>query len=405
MTNNGRPKRALIVGGGIAGTVAAIALRRAGLEPIVAEAYDAAADGVGAFLTLAPNGIRGLRTLGIERALDLGFETPRFRVSLGSGRHLADLSAGRTRDATTRTIRRGDLYGALRREVEARGIRVEYGKRLVEASRHGSSVAARFEDGTELEADLLVGADGLRSRVRALVDPGAAPLRYLGLLNTGGYARGVDVPDEPGTMHMIFGTRCFFGWLRHPTGEVWWFANPARRDEPSKADLAAIAPEAWRSELAALFADDDSPAAAIVAATPSIIGPWATHDLPSARVWHRDRMIVVGDAAHAASPSSGQGASMAIEDGIVLAKCLRDEAAVEGAFASYELARRGRVERIVAIGKRNGDGKTPGRFGRIVRDLFLPFVFAYVAKSDPMAFAHDHHIEWDDPEFDAVRAS
>ena len=380
------------MGGGIAGTVAAIALEKAGLEPVLCEAFDVTAEGVGAFLTVAPNGVRGLRLLGLEAsALAAGFDTPRFAMSLGSGRALAEMSAG----GSTKTIRRADLYGGLRREAERRGIRVEYGKRLVDARAAGAGVVARFEDGSELEADLLVGADGIHSRVRSILDPRAPALRYLGLLNTGGFARGVEVPGPRGLVHFVFGKRCFFGWVAHPGGEVWWFANPGRAKEPSRAELAELTPEAWRARLLELFAEDASPAAAIIEATERIIGPWPTHDLPRVPTWHRERMVVIGDAAHAASPSSGQGASMAIEDGIVLAKCLRDGSETDAALASYERARRQRVERIVAQGRRNGSGKTPGRLGRVVRDLVLRAVFSRMSKGDPMAWIHEHRIDWE----------
>ena len=108
-------------------------------------------------------------------------------------------------------------------------------------------------------------------------------------------------------------------------------------------------------------------------------------------------MVIIGDAAHAASPSSGQGASMAIEDAIVLAQCLRDVPAIDEALATYEGLRRGRVEKIVAQGKRNGTGKTPGPFGRAMRDLVLRIVFSGTRTSDPMAWIHDHRIDWESP--------
>lgn len=108
------------MGGGIAGTVVAIALRKAGLEPVIVEAFDRAAEGVGAFLTVAPNGVRGLRALGIDdQVMAPGFDTPRFEISLGDGSVLAEMSAGAGEDGATRTIRRSDLYGGLRREAEA----------------------------------------------------------------------------------------------------------------------------------------------------------------------------------------------------------------------------------------------------------------------------------------------
>src|SRR5690349_21110342 len=119
MTNGRRSKKALVIGGGIAGPVAAMALRKAGIEPVIFEAYGRGADGVGAFLSLAGNGVRALGALDLdERVLAGGFDTPRFAISLGGGRPLAELPAG----AATRTIRRADLYAALRDEALSRGV-------------------------------------------------------------------------------------------------------------------------------------------------------------------------------------------------------------------------------------------------------------------------------------------
>src|SRR3989442_10218978 len=97
----------------------------------------------------------------------------------------------------------------------------------------------------------------------------------------------------------------------------------------------AIAADQWRTELLELFERDATPAADIVRATPTIFRGWNTYDFPTVPRWHRDRMIIVGDAPHAASPASGQGASMAIEDAVVLAKCLRDVPGIEAAFAAW----------------------------------------------------------------------
>ena len=108
-------------------------------------------------------------------------------------------------------------------------------------------------------------------------------------------------------------------------------------------------------------------------------------------------MVIVGDAAHAPSPTSGQGASMAAEDAVVLAKCLRDRPAVPEALAAYERLRRRRVERIVARGARTGSAKTPGRVGRVLRDLTLPLVFKLLVTERSMAWIYDHHIDWDAP--------
>jgi 2-polyprenyl-6-methoxyphenol hydroxylase-like FAD-dependent oxidoreductase len=381
--------------------VTAIALRRVGIEPMVYEAYDHDADGVGAFLTLAVNGLRALGALDLtELVRTTGFDTPRMRLLSGTGRVLAEFPNGPTLpDGTmSQTLKRADLYAALRDEAVRRGIPVHYGRRLVAAEiTPDRGVLARFDDGSVAGGDLLIGADGLQSRTRRIVDPGAPAARYIGLLNTGGYARGVTVPGEPGVMQMIFGRRCFFGYVPHPNGEVWWFANPPRAAEPSREELAAIPPARWRGHLLDLFRRDSSPAVELIEATAEIADGWGTYDLPSVPTWRNDRMVIVGDAAHATSPASGQGASMAIEDAVVLAKCLRDVPDIAEAFAAYERLRRDRVERVVAQGKRNGTAKAAGPVGRVVRDLVLPVVAKRLAAKNPMGWIFDHDVDWSTP--------
>lgn len=405
----GMTKRALIIGGGIAGPVAAMALRRAGLEATVYEAYDRSADGVGAFLTLAVNGIATLESLDLGHVAGSGFETPKLVMHSGTGKRLAEFSGGVAPDGvTSRTVRRADLYGGLRDEAVRRGVRVEYGKRLVDVRRPdpaNGGVVARFSDGTEAEGDLLVGADGLRSRTRTLIDPHAPAARHVGLLNAGGYARGVSVPGEVGTMYMYFGRRCFFCYLPHPNGEVWWFANPPCPKEPTAAELAAVTQQQWRDELTELLAPDDTPALEVLRHTDHIFAGWNTYDFPSVPVWHDDRMVIIGDAAHATSPASGQGASMAIEDGVVLGKCLRDVPEIPAAFDAYERLRRDRVERVVAQGKRNGDNKAVGPIGRLLRDhVIFPLVMKWQADrrargaSDPMDWLYEQRVAWDVPQ-------
>jgi FAD-dependent urate hydroxylase len=395
-----KERKALIVGGGIAGPAAAMALRRAGIDTVVYEAYAGGADAAGAFLTFASNGMDALRAIDAHRlVLSAGFPTPRISIQSGTGRDLGEAPNGGTLpDGTvSQTLKRADLYRALRDEAVRRGARVEYGKRLLDAEvTPDGGVVARFEDGTEAEGDLLIGADGVHSRTRRIIDPSAPRARYVPVLNIGGYARGVRVRAEPGTFRMVFGKRAFFGYAVHPSGEVWWFANPPRAEEPTSAELAAIGTEQWREMLANLFAEDATPAVEIVRATPGKLAGWATHDLPSVPTWHRGPMIVIGDAAHATAPSSGQGASMAIEDAVVLARCLRDLPETRQAFAAYEGLRRGRVERVVAHGARTSNSKAAGPVGRALRDLMLPVILKRVARGGSLAWMHDHHIDWDE---------
>ncbi len=390
MTSN-----AIVAGGGIAGTVAAIALHRAGFAPVVYEARAADADERGAFLTVAVNGLAALRLLDLDPAevLAAGYPTPRLRLGNGSGRVLADLPLGgpAADGTTTTTIRRADLYAALRAAATARGIDIRYGHRLVARAEDGDGVTVTFADGGTAHGDLLVGADGLRSRTRQLLDPGAPPPRYLGMLNAGGFTTepvAADLDRTPGLVHMTFGRRCFVGWSVAPDGSVWWFANP-----PAKrpADPRAWTPESWQAHLVDLVAADAGPAAAIIRATAEVLGPWNTCDLPRVPVWRTGRSVLIGDAAHAASPSSGQGASMAIEDAVTLGRCVAASPDVPGALAAYERARRARVEKVVAFGRRNGSGKTAGPMGAWLRDALTPPLKRLLYRNgDPAAWILDH---------------
>ncbi|HET9518082.1 MAG TPA: NAD(P)/FAD-dependent oxidoreductase [Actinoplanes sp.] len=384
----------LVAGGGIAGAVTAIALAKAGFNPSIHEAHPRSADERGAFLTLAVNGQRALRSLGLDPAqlLAAGFPTAVLAMGNGAGRHYADLPlGGPTLDGlVTRTIRRADLYAALRDEAVRRGIPVHYGHRLTGLRQDADGVTARFSAG-EIRAALLVGADGLHSCTRTLLDPGAPAPRNLGLLNAGGFTdRPVAADVVPGTVRMAFGRRCFFGWTVAPDGAVWWFANPPGRDAGSWT------PRGWRAYLTQLFADDVIPARAIIAATDDVLGPWPTFDLPRVPVWQRGRVVLIGDAAHAMAPSSGQGASMAIEDAVVLATALRDAPDVPTGLAVYEAARRERVQRVVERGRRNGSPKSAGPVGRWVADLVMPPILRAVARRpQSSAWLLDHAVEWD----------
>jgi FAD-dependent urate hydroxylase len=396
-------KKALIIGGGIAGPVTAMALQRAGIDPVVYEAYDTSAGlDAGAFLTVAVNGLDALHTLDAhEPVLDAGFPTRSIEFFSGTGKRLGEVPIGGTLpDGTvTHTIKRADLYRVLHDEAIRRGIPIEHGRRLVDAgTTPDGGVVARFEDGTRATGDLLIGADGIHSRTRRIIDPAAPEPRYTGLGNIGGFIRNASVDTKPGIYVMVWGKRAFFGYTVSPSGEIWWFANPPSARELTRAELAATTTEQWKRQLIELFADDATPAVEIIQATTGELPGTNQYDMPSVPTWHRGPMIIVGDAAHAASPASGQGASMAIEDAVVLAKCLRDLPDIRQAFAAYEQLRRQRVERVVAQGARSSSGKAAGPVVRVLRDLMLPLILKRVASSGEksLAWMYGYHIDWDE---------
>jgi FAD-dependent urate hydroxylase len=392
-------KTVLVAGGGIAGTVAAIALHDAGWRTTIYEAHAASADERGAFLTVAVNGLNALRTLGLDpdKVLHAGFATPTLYLGNGAGRRLAVLPLGGplADGTTTTTIRRADLYTALRTAAADRGIPIAYGKKLLTLDEQAERVTATFEDGSEATGDLLVGADGLRSRTRKHLNPDGPAPSHLGLLNAGGFTTrpvGADLDRTPGVVHMTFGKRTFFGWTIAPDGSVWWFANPPGKEPVRPGDYT---PESWRAHLIELLAADAGPAAAIVEATDEALGPWNTEDLRRVPIWRTGRVVLAGDAAHAVAPSAGQGASMAMEDAATLGRCLAGAgpADVPAALAAYEQRRRDRVEKVVAVGRRNGSGKTAGPVGATVRDAMLPLIMKLVYRNgDPQSWILEYRV-------------
>jgi 2-polyprenyl-6-methoxyphenol hydroxylase-like FAD-dependent oxidoreductase len=202
-----------------------------------------------------------------------------------------------------------------------------------------------------------------------------------------------DVPDD--TWMMIFGARAFFGYTRDAARNIVWFANVPESIELSNTAIARTSDDDWKRRLTDLFSSDAGPACAIIAGTNEPLYVGNTYDLQHVPSWYAGAAIIVGDAAHATSPSSGQGASMAIEDGVVLGKCLRDLPSIPEAFAAYEKLRRARVEQIVAHGARLSSSKMPGRIGRVVRDLVLPYFLRRAATPEAHGWLYDFHVEWD----------
>ncbi|MBF8191908.1 FAD-dependent monooxygenase [Nonomuraea sp. K274] len=395
-------QKALVIGGGVAGPAAAMALQKAGIEAVVYEAYSAPADDVGVFLTVATNGIDALRTVGSGKdVVAAGFPTPKITLRNSSGKDLGGTNTGATLPDGTKshTIRRADLYRILQDDAVSRGIRIEGGKRLVDAEQTADGVRAVFADGTEATGDIIIGADGIDSTVRKIIDPNAPAPHYTGLINLGGYTDGVAVDTESCSYSMMFGKRAFFGYAVLPSREVWWYASLPHPGEPKKGELEAVDGLAWQRRLISFFEGDSGPAVQLIKNTrdPENLRATTTRSVPNLPTWHSDRMVIIGDAAHAPTPTSGQGASLSIEDGVVLAKCLRDLPTPKQAFATFEKLRRPRVENIIKVANSINNNKAPGPIGAAIRDAFTPIIMKLTSNSKFMMSQYDYHIEWEEP--------
>jgi 2-polyprenyl-6-methoxyphenol hydroxylase-like FAD-dependent oxidoreductase len=392
---------ALVIGAGVAGPVLAMALQRVGIESTVFERDPAGAEQRGAWVTFQANGMDALRAIDAAGPVErLGYDVATISFITGKGRELGrtPLAAPRSDGQLSQMMRRAELYTALGELARERGADVHYGKELIEARSTADGVEARFADGTTATGDLLIGCDGIHSRVRRMIDPQARLPRYVPVLNLGGYIPDftVDVPAKE--FRMQFGTRCFFAWMPTPDGGTVWFANPPMAREPERGVLSGTDDAQWRRLLHELMAGDVGPAHEIIDAAPGPMVGWATYDMPVVRQWSDSRMAIIGDAAHATAPSAGQGASMALEDAVILAKCLRDCPDIPTAFGTFESLRRDRVEKIVKHGARSASSKAAGPVGRVIRDLILPMVFSRGAKDGgrSMMWLQGHHIDFEE---------
>src|SRR2546425_5766081 len=346
---NKQKKKALIIGCGVAGPAVALFLKRAGFE---AEIFEARKMPEGFALSLSSNGVEVLKMLGLDGpVMAEGSPVTRGMMWNGKGKRLGEVPlAGEGQQSVF--IKRVPLGLILADEAERQGIKIERGKRLesLEVTDMGS-VVATFQDGTTARGDFLIGCDGVHSRTRQLIDPAFSGPVYTGLMNTGGYTSRVKVSSPPETTHFIFGKRAFFGYHVTPSGYIYWFANYVQAEEPAREAGQESTDEERKQRLLELFRDDQPFIREIIGAAQETFPDFPSYALPTQPAsWHKGPVVLLGDAVHAISPSSGQGASMALEDAVVLAKCLRDIEDVEQAFATCEQLRRARTAKMFEIG-------------------------------------------------------
>ncbi|XVQ12960.1 FAD-dependent oxidoreductase [Spirillospora sp. CA-255316] len=391
-------RTALVIGGGIAGTVAAMALRRAGVEPVVYEAYAGTADGVGGQLTLAPNGLAALEAVGAAEAVRGVGQPMSHSVMLdGAGRRIG-VMRGLDGLPPGQALWRYDLYRVLQDRALEEGVRIEHGRRLVDVEEGPDGITARFADGGTATGDLLVGADGIRSTVRTLIDREAPGPEHVPLLNLGARAD-IAVDAEPETAYFVFGDRAFLGYWVQPDGTTAWFGNVPHREPMTSAQAREVPNEEWMRRLREIYAGD-RPGRELVESTPAerlfVLG--TTQIMPDVPRWHRGRMVLVGDSVHAPSPSSGQGASLAAESAVELARCVRDMPDLGEAFAAYERLRRGRVRRVAARAARTNGSKTLGPAALAMMKLMMPVATrTFMTPERTLGEEHRFRIDWAAP--------
>jgi 2-polyprenyl-6-methoxyphenol hydroxylase-like FAD-dependent oxidoreductase len=332
--------RAVVVGGGIGGLTAGIALRRVGWDVSV---YERAAElrEVGAGITLWTNAVKVLRALGVGPAVEaVAHPIARSEVRSWRGRliNTIDFAAMSGRlGVPTVGVHRADLQATLADALGREHLRL--GAEFVGYEQDAGGVTARFADGSAERGDVLIGADGLRSAVRRQM-LGDGPPRYAGYTAW----RGVGMIDRPevslGVTVLAMGRGSQAGLLPIGKGRTYWFATanvPPGGDGPGdhRADLLRRFGDWWPAIPAAVEA---TPAGAVI--RNDIV------DRPPVRRWADGRVALLGDAAHPTTPNMGQGACQAIESAAVLARHLTDAADIPAALAAYAESRFARTAMI-----------------------------------------------------------
>ena len=349
------------MGGGVAGSASAIALARSGAEVTVYEAYDDPAGPVGSYVSLAVNGLRALDALGcLEPVQQAGFPVARQLMWSGRGKLLGDVARGRNSGDSLQsvTLMRTDLVTALRDEALRAGAQIVTGERL-----------AGTADPRAAGADLVVGADGIWSTARRELDPAAPEPRYAGIYHVSGISDANQAGPglSPRGFNWIFARHGVFIYLPAPDGTVWWTAQVAAAQPP--ADPVAVS----LGELREIFRTEPQ-AEAVLNATSGIRAATLGWVLGPVRRRHNDRLVLVGDAAYPVG--AGQGASMAMEDAVALARALATAPGIAAGLAAFDGQRRPRSGKLAKTEAANRDAKIAGPIASRMRELIMPHVFS-----------------------------
>jgi salicylate hydroxylase len=347
--------RAVVVGGGIGGIAAAVALARAGIDVQVHEQAQQLTE-VGAGVSLAPNGLRMLERLGVgEQVRRVGARYASSELRLADGRVVRHEPYQFALAGQNVGIHRADLLGLLAGQLPPGVLRT--GHRCTGFRQDAASATAVFADGTTAPADVVIGADGIHSVLQGFVVAPAEPV-FSGVVAYRGLVPRVD-GFPAGTIRMWMGQGRHFLVFPVRAGQLLNYVGFVSSDTAVRESWSAPGDPA---ALAAHFAGWDPVIGRVIAA---ISGPggsgfqWGMYDRMPLPRWSSGRLTLLGDAAHPMLPHLGQGANQALEDAVALATLLRactGPGGVPRALAAYEGLRRDRTARVQLGSRRQGAG-------------------------------------------------
>ena len=355
--------RIAIIGGGIGGLTTALALQQAGFEFGVYEQAPALLD-VGAAIAIWPNAMRVLERVDIaEKVLEKAGVMREIRWLDQNGRLINRVSISETTASSPAVaLHRADLQNTLLHALPPSSIHL--GHSLVDYTQRGDQVIANFANGQSTEADFLIGADGIHSRVRAQFINDGEPV-FRGYTVWRGISPAVPATVPPATAIEIHGHGQRFGIGPVGLGRVgWWAAANTIADT---------------NDLLQLFDGWYPPVLELLEATPfSTILKTGAFDRESNKSWGTGRMTLLGDAIHPTTPNLGQGGCLAMEDAMVLARCFQKYGAVEEALRRYERCRYRRTTAITRYSRYYG---RVGQFENILARGFRKTALALIPEA------------------------
>ena len=350
-----------MAGAGIGGLAAGIALHRAGFEVTVLERSPRPRE-IGSGIVIQPNGVRALEALGVPAPPRSGL--PGIELRTSNGRHLSETPIGLYRErygSELMVVPRSDLHSLL---METLGRdRVTAAADVTGYEIGAGQVTVKLRDGRRLETDLLIGADGLRSAVRAQMLGDGEP-RYLGCTAWRATTDRAGTGLEGGQGLNWWGPGGEFGVLPMATA-VYWFAT-------ANVDRGGEDPPGGRIQaLIDRFGDWEAPIAAVIASTrPDAILRNDIYDRPPARRWVDRPVALLGDSAHPMAPNAAQGACQALEDAAALGAALAEAPDIGSGLVAYERMRLNRANGFVRISRQiSGTVQTENPFLGGLRNL------------------------------------
>ncbi|AYB36879.1 FAD-dependent monooxygenase [Brevibacillus laterosporus] len=339
-------KSFLIIGGGIAGLTAAIALQQLGLDVKVYERFPEIRP-AGAGIMIAPNALKALARVGLDKAVqNQGYVSPRGIAILNKqGAVLSEISTS-TQQYTTVSIHRAELHQILLSAL--RPGTVIFGKACSDCRQDNEGVTVTFADQSEASGDYLLAADGIHSAVRKKLFP-SIKLRYSGYTCWRGIAPCWPNSDENSQFTESWAAQGRFGVIPLANERTYWYALV---NGPSGDRRYA---EYRIKDISQIFEGYHSPVVQVLSKTPD---EKMIHndifDLETPEQFVSGRTLLLGDAGHAITPNLGQGACQAIEDALELARCFIQHSSVELAYQAFEMRRIKRTRAISQISLKVG---------------------------------------------------